>query len=252
VHEVRLSFDTYKIATTTAKATTNMIVSLNLFAALLCATVGLEIVSEISDSGGSGPVHVPVFKADFFSQYIESWKRIFRDGGFDSNRPYHFLEIGSLEGRSAIWLLENVLLHPNSTLFCVDTWHGGDGYSDEVKEGLYERFMHNTSPYHHKMTIFRGKSFDALRDPILQMSTFDFVYIDGAHRARNTLEDAVLSFPLLKIGGLMVFDDYISNLEDPQSIESPKAGIDAFLQIYSKAYRIAGYGYQLNIMKIAE
>jgi predicted O-methyltransferase YrrM len=230
----------------------NMPAFLLLLVALVHSVISVQDIQEISNSGEPVQAHVPIFKADYFSQYIEPWKRIFRDGGFDPNRPYNFLEIGSLEGRSALWLLENVLLHPNSTISCVDTWHGGHGYTDEVKEGLYERFMHNTGPYHHKMRIFRGKSFDALRDPIMQTSAFDFIYIDGAHRARNTLEDAVLSFPLLKIGGFMVFDDYISNLEDPQSIESPKAGIDAFLQIYSKAYRIAGYGYQLNIMKIAE
>jgi hypothetical protein len=32
---------------------------------------------------------------------------------------------------------------------------------------------------------------------------------DGSHRARDVLEDAVLSWPLLKVGGIMLFDDYL-------------------------------------------
>ena len=117
---------------------------------------------------------------------------------------------------------------------------------------MFERFMKNTAPYHGKMMVYKGASFDALRHDEIQSQRYDFVYINGVQRARNTLEDAVLSFPLLNIGGFMLFDDYLSNIEEPQSIESPKAGVDAFLQIYAKAYRVAGYGYQLCIQKIAD
>lgn len=38
---------------------------------------------------------------------------------------------------------------------------------------------------------------------------FDLVYIDGSHYSHDVLSDAVLSFPLLKVGGHMLFDDYL-------------------------------------------
>ena len=50
----------------------------------------------------------------------------------------------------------------------------------------------------------------------------------------------------------MVFDDYWWKLDEPQSIESPKAGIDAFLHMYQGSYVVVNSGYQLWILKTAE
>src|SRR5574343_585970 len=41
---------------------------------------------------------------------------------FNRNEELHFLEIGSFEGRSAIWFLENMLLNEKSTITCIDPW----------------------------------------------------------------------------------------------------------------------------------
>ena len=57
--------------------------------------------------------------------------------------------------------------------------------------------------------------------------------------------------PLLQIGGLMVFDDYFANTNDPQSIKSPKVGIDTFMQLYSGSLEVVSFGYQLALRKIA-
>ena len=38
---------------------------------------------------------------------------------------------------------------------------------------------------------------------------YDIIYIDGSHEARDVLEDAVLAYRLLKIGGLLIFDDCV-------------------------------------------
>ena len=40
-------------------------------------------------------------------------------------------------------------------------------------------------------------------------STFDLVFVDGSHQATDVLTDAVISFQLLRLGGLMIFDDYL-------------------------------------------
>jgi len=60
---------------------------------------------------------------------------------------------------------------------------------------------------------------------------FDCIYIDADHRAAGVLEDAVLSWRLLKGGGIMILDDYGWNLyENP--FKCPKRGIDAFLDAF--------------------
>eukprot|EP01032_Pedospumella_encystans_P008022 gene8022-9561_t len=172
-----------------------------------------------------------------------------------NNYAYNFVEVGSLEGRSAVWLLENVLQHPDSKLSCVDMWNENiddHEYNADLMKGIYNRFLHNISPYSHKVDVYRGKSFDALRHPRLTEQSFDFVYVDGGHSSRNALEDAILSFGLLKVGGFMIFDDYFSNLKDPHNLNSPKLGIDTFLTMYSGSVSIVHINYQLYVTKTAE
>ena len=70
---------------------------------------------------------------------------------------------------------------------------------------------------------------------------FDFIYIDGSHQAPDVLFDALLGFELLRVGGIMVFDDYLwqEPLEggtDP--IPCPKIFIDAFTNVYCKKVRV--------------
>lgn len=62
---------------------------------------------------------------------------------------------------------------------------------------------------------------------------FDFIYVDGSHRAPDVLCDAVLGFKLPKVGGFMAFDDYLQAERawlpygtDP--LRCPKPAIDAY------------------------
>lgn len=46
---------------------------------------------------------------------------------------------------------------------------------------------------------------------------FDFIYVDGSHRSPDVIYDAILSFGLLKKGGIMIFDDYQGGPYDDKS-----------------------------------
>jgi len=61
------------------------------------------------------------------------------------------------------------------------------------------------------------------------------IYIDGNHEPEYVLEDAVLSFRKLKVGGIMIFDDYCWGGPD-----MTKRGIDGFLSGYHKRITILG------------
>eukprot|EP00619_Florenciella_sp_RCC1007_P001097 CAMPEP_0205923184 /NCGR_PEP_ID=MMETSP1325-20131115/15777_1 /ASSEMBLY_ACC=CAM_ASM_000708 /TAXON_ID=236786 /ORGANISM="Florenciella sp., Strain RCC1007" /LENGTH=134 /DNA_ID=CAMNT_0053291351 /DNA_START=5 /DNA_END=409 /DNA_ORIENTATION=+ len=37
---------------------------------------------------------------------------------------------------------------------------------------------------------------------------FDFIYVDAGHRAVDVMADAILALRLLKVGGVLAFDDY--------------------------------------------
>ena len=64
---------------------------------------------------------------------------------------------------------------------------------------------------------------------------FDVTYIDASHKAPDVLADAILAFKLTRIGGVLVFDDYLWRMAGPGAndvLNQPKAGIDAFVNTY--------------------
>ncbi|MGH7791972.1 MAG: class I SAM-dependent methyltransferase, partial [Thermodesulfobacteriota bacterium] len=137
------------------------------------------------------------FTTDYVSCLTSIWEQHL--AGFKGKDNIRFLEIGSFEGRSTIWFLENILTHPTSSITCVDNFS---------RQGGEPRFDHNikVSGFSNKVTKIKGRSEDVLRT--LNENTFDIIYIDGNHYALNVLMDTVLSWLLLKPGGIIIFDDY--------------------------------------------
>ncbi|UCF87026.1 MAG: class I SAM-dependent methyltransferase, partial [Nitrospiraceae bacterium] len=146
-----------------------------------------------------------------------------------------------------------ILTHETSAIVCLDTFDfSGQGFFDSCKtsDGLSieERFQHNIEKTgsSHKVKTIIGPSQITLRS--LPLSHFDFIYIDGSHVARHVLEDAVLSWRLLKTGGIMTFDDY--DWEDQLiPLMRPKIAIDSFLNVYKESYNLLRQDYQVTIKK---
>ncbi|MCS6847225.1 MAG: class I SAM-dependent methyltransferase [Anaerolineae bacterium] len=151
----------------------------------------------------------------------------------------HFLEIGSYEGRSAVWFLQNVLTHPTSTLDCIDLFTG---------KGLEPRFDHNIhkSGRSGQVRKHKGRS-DAIL-PELPEAYFDVIYVDGSHRAADVLLDAALSWCLLKCNGLIIFDDYLWEMSKPAA-QRPQIAIDLFLEAYAPRLRVVHHGYQVVVRR---
>jgi hypothetical protein len=74
-------------------------------------------------------------------------------------KEVHGLEIGSFEGRSAIWFFDNILTHPSATMTCVDVFPKEyedtfdknievSGYSKRVvkKKGLSSQVLRTLKP----------------------------------------------------------------------------------------------------------
>ncbi len=109
-----------------------------------------------------------------------------------------YLEIGLFQGGSALWMLENVLTHPGARLTGIDVFSG------KLKEIFFANLeLSGQAP---KATVLNEPSRTAL--PKLSGQRFDIIYVDGSHYAPDALADAVLCWPLLKEGGVMVIDDY--------------------------------------------
>ena len=183
------------------------------------------------------------FRFDCFSARIESWKSdLARFAGAPGLR---FLEIGSFEGNSACWLLDNVLTGDDSTVTCIDL------YPSRI-EALFDENIQKTGAAH-KVIKLKGDSKEVL--PTLDRGAFDFVYVDGSHTAPDTLEDAILSWKLVRPGGLLIFDDYTISDNRMLAILSPGTeqtgvAVDAFLKVYKGQYRLLRSDYQVVIEKI--
>jgi predicted O-methyltransferase YrrM len=152
--------------------------------------------------------------------------------------PCRILEIGCYEGRATVWLLENIATHPDATIKCIDVLE---------QKSFWRNILAARSP--EKVRLEIGLSRNLLR--LCPANAFDFVYVDGHHGTVSVLEDAVLSFLLLKRNGIMAFDDF--KWKDRASPDgTPKLAINAFLRIYRRKITVLMKDYQVWIRKDEE
>lgn len=168
------------------------------------------------------------------------------------------LEIGCFEGASTTWILDNLMHDPGSTLISIDTFEGGMEHNQDsdnaAKYGLAsleDRFRANVARCEHvgKLEVLKARSDDALVDLRNRHAVFDFVYIDASHVAIDVLHDAVTSWPMLKVHGTMVFDDYTWKgfLED---CYNPRIAIQAFLHCAAPELKSERVESQIWVTKV--
>ena len=127
------------------------------------------------------------------------------------DRPIRYLEVGVNYGCNAKAVALSYAMHPASKIYLVDPWIDYEDYADflNIQSDIYSQFLANINilaPVHrNKFVIQRGFSGDEIGK--FSENYFDLIYIDGNHQSRFVLEDAVMSFRKLKIGGFLIFDD---------------------------------------------
>lgn len=169
---------------------------------------------------------------------IPIWEKILRQ--FKGKPGIHYLEIGVNQGRSAMWVLENILTDPSAKLTGIDIFPEGTDFKKRYLSNL------KLSGFAHKATTIEGFSQIELRK--LPLNSFDIIYIDGDHRANGVLADAVLSFELLKTGGILIFDDYLWLTQLPEELR-PEVAIDSFITVYRNSIEVVQRGYQVFVRK---
>jgi predicted O-methyltransferase YrrM len=175
------------------------------------------------------------FTFDFVSPVAEKWQTLLQP--LREKTDLNALEIGSFEGRSAVWFLENLLTHPTDKLVCIDTF--------EVNEALFDHNI-SVSGASEKVTKLKGSS--AVLVPPLPFASFDLIYIDGDHHVPNVFMDGILCWERLKPGGIMIFDDYLWRTDLPEE-ERPELAVDLCLHHIDGYYDLLLKGYQVIIRK---
>jgi hypothetical protein len=166
----------------------------------------------------------------------------------------NYLQLGVFTGDTSVWLMENILTHPTSELTDVDTWQGSD--EEEHKsmdfDDVYNTYLDKISKYRKQIDVRQGTTTSFLLaqygcDRPLD-EHFDFIYVDADHTTVGVLLDAELSWPLLKSGGIMAFDDLTWGADLPPS-QSPKAGILLFAERHRSEFDLIVANTQYWIKK---
>ncbi len=185
----------------------------------------------------------------FMQEFTEDWNFEFRKNTLGIKCNFA-LEIGCFEGLTTCYICD-LMLNPGGRIICIDpldeTYLTTDLDEDAEKmnkdfkmfKGQYDRFIRNT----------KGKPVELIRKLSTEVFTedfnhfrFDFIYIDGDHREKAVVHDAVRSWEVLQIGGYMLFDDYKWD-------EGTKRGIDRFLRKYGGLLTVKVKDYQVLIQK---
>lgn len=155
----------------------------------------------------------------------------------------HVLEIGSFEGRSAIFWLEYL---PGSHVTCIDQFIGTTRHNHDIET----RFDRNVAAYGARVRKISDVSSRALAMLGGEQACFDLIYVDGSHRRDDVMIDCLMSWPLLRPGGIMILDDYLLDPHKP-SAERPGEAIETFLRWHSDEQEELSRGYQIILRRRA-
>ena len=161
-------------------------------------------------------------------EYSESWYKNLEfsldliqsdpDWRIDEQEKRIAVEIGVFEGMSSCLISDRLLNHPESKLISIDSFQGSkedrEGYNfahvlPTMKTRAYENIKKSKNSS--KVRIIEKKSCDAFGELIHDYGRkdwIDFLYIDAGHKFKDVEMDISLYVPLVRQGGLIIFDDY--------------------------------------------
>ena len=134
---------------------------------------------------------------------------------------------------------------------CIDHF---DLFATQAGKERHEKILHNLSLTGRPFRViekFSVPGLMALLEEAIKDGTagFDWLYIDGSHRADDTFLDAELAWRLANKGAIFIFDDYLWNDHPQDSPQHPKPGIDAFMKLHEKEFEVIHSGYQMILRK---
>jgi lipopolysaccharide biosynthesis glycosyltransferase/predicted O-methyltransferase YrrM len=191
---------------------------------------------------------------DWFTQNIPHWKSLFP---LVTSPEPRILEIGSWEGRSAVFLL-TTLCAQGGEIVCIDHFdlmHTPAGHERHRK--LSQNLLQTGRPFRILPQFSVPALYALLEEEIARDAStgFDWVYVDGSHRADDTLLDAELAWRLAREGCIFIFDDYNWPEQPVESVHHPRRGIDAFLALHAGEYEhlsTTAEQYQMILRKTSE
>jgi len=153
------------------------------------------------------------------------------------NRPINYLEVGVYYGANLLSVAKSYGSHKDSKLYCIDPWEDYEEYFEykNKQNTIYDTFINNVENSGSKEKIIINRGYSTTEIPKFNDNFFDIIYVDANHEEQFVLQDAMLSFKKLKIGGIMIFDDY------NDCWMGTKKAINTFFNLYKNNITWLGY-----------
>ena len=158
-------------------------------------------------------------------------------------KNFKYLEIGSYEGNSALYVSINF---PESNVTCVDLWEAVEEYKDKDFNIIEKNFDSNLKGLSNITKIKSTSDNFFSKNKIM----FDFIYIDGNHKFDYVFRDCENAWIFLNKGGFLVCDDYIWDYYK-ELLDNPCYAINSFIKKKNKEIKILSVtNSQIFIKKI--
>jgi predicted O-methyltransferase YrrM len=158
-------------------------------------------------------------------------------------KNFKYLEIGSYEGNSALYVSTNF---PESNVTCVDLWEGVEQYEGKDFSIIEKNFDFNLKGLNNINKIKSTSDNFFIKNKII----FDFIYIDGNHKFDYVFRDCENAWRFLNKGGFLVCDDYIWNYYE-ELLDNPCYTINSFIKKKNEEIKVLSVtNSQIFIKKI--
>ena len=152
--------------------------------------------------------------------------------------PDTMVEIGCYEGITTCWAADLGRIHNDKfKIYAIDPHTTlNDNHAFDFAT-IKRTFEYNLSKCVGNISYINKYSYEALTELIVAKEKAEFIFVDGDHTSAAVLEDMVLSWRLLPVGGVMLCDDSIGwKLVDEHGSApvqlSTRMGIEMFIQAY--------------------
>lgn len=165
------------------------------------------------------------------------------------------LEIGTYAGVSIMKMLEIVT---NAYCVCIDNWGLSNDELESCKNHadnkyltmnqIRDTFFSNTKNKKSQIRLIEKDSANAMAQLNNENELFDFIYVDGSHRADDTLMDMCMAWSLLKKGGIIGIDDYLY-IPINNNGGRPLHAVDYFMRKLKGHYTLITKNYRVFLRK---
>ena len=144
---------------------------------------------------------------------------------------FDYLEIGSYEGNSAIFVANNFKF---SNIYCVDNWKITEEYLNHGDFSQIEKNFDYNILSHKNIIKLKNSSNKFFEN---NTKKFDAIYIDGHHFGPQVYKDCQNAWKNLNKNGYLICDDYTWNFY-PNIKNNPCFAINKFLKKIDQQYKL--------------